>query len=91
MTVLNERERSLERSVWSQDGIGLDPVTDSYRKDAKLGSVVLREACLDLFCRTANRYQISLDDAMACHLGFHAPARLIKAPFKTASAQRLAA
>lgn len=52
--------------------IGLEQSEVSHRKDCKLGSQVLREACLDLFQRTANRYRISMDDAMACHLGYHA-------------------
>lgn len=66
------RHKNLAASVWSQDGIGLEQSDASYRKDCKLGSQILREACLDLFCRTANRYMVSLDDAMACHLGYHA-------------------
>lgn len=64
--------KSLERSVWSKPGIGLEKTEQAYRQDCKLGSQLLREACLDLYCRTANRYQINLDDAMACHLGLHA-------------------
>jgi hypothetical protein len=63
--------KSLERSVWSLDGIGLEMPEMHYRKDCKLGSQILREACLDLFCRTANRFHISMDDAMAKHLGTH--------------------
>jgi hypothetical protein len=61
----------LEKSVWSREGIGLETPEIRHRKDAKLGSMVLRELCLDLFSRTANRYNISMDDAMACHLGYH--------------------
>lgn len=57
-------------------------------KDGKIGSEVLRIACLDLFQRTASRYSIRLEDAMACHLGFYEPPSIVRAPFKTASAQR---
>lgn len=42
-----------------------------FDQDARLGSQILRVACLDLFQRTASRYMIGLDDAMACHLGYH--------------------
>jgi hypothetical protein len=63
---------SLEKTVWSREGIGLEDPEIRRRKDAKLGSQILREACLDLYQRTANRYKISMDDAMACHLGYHA-------------------
>lgn len=66
------RFMNLEWAVWSKPGIGLEKPEEAYRKDCKLGSMILREACLDLFCRTANRYHIGLDDAMACHLGYHA-------------------
>lgn len=68
---INQRPPSLEKSVWSRDGIGLEIPEMRHREDCKLGSMILREACLDLFQRTSNRYQIKLDDAMACHLGFH--------------------
>jgi hypothetical protein len=51
--------------------IGLTVECQRIRKDAKLGSQILREACLDLFQRTANKYMIRMDDAMACHLGHH--------------------
>lgn len=63
--------KQLVKSVWSRDGIGLEHPEIRRRSDAKLGSQVLREACLDLFQRTANRFQIKMDDAMACHLGHH--------------------
>lgn len=52
--------------------IGVTMECERNKKDAKLGSMILREACMDMFCRTANKYHISLDDAMACHLGYHA-------------------
>lgn len=69
--------------------IGITMECARRRLDGQLGSEVLRTACLDLFQRTANRYQISMADAMACHLGFHAPAKLIRAaPHKTQSALR---
>jgi hypothetical protein len=58
----------------------LDKDDIALRKDAKLGSSILREACLDLFQRTANRYQVSMSDAMARHLGYHAPAKIIRSP-----------
>lgn len=57
------------------------------------GCTKLREATLDLFVRTANRYCIGLEDAMACHLGrsvtvvgHHRPA-----PLQSFNAARLAA
>jgi hypothetical protein len=72
----------------SGPAIGLEPSETAYRKDCKLGSMILREACLDLFCRTANRHNTSMDDAMARHLGLHSPPKLIRAPYKTQSAMR---
>lgn len=54
------------------DLTGGETWTMAHEKDARLGSQLLREACIDLFCKTSNRYMISLDDAMACHLGYHA-------------------
>ena len=62
-------------------------------QDCKLGSAILRETILDLFCRTANRRNISLDEAAALHLK---PIERVVIPgteriYKTASAQRLAA
>lgn len=86
------RYKSLELSVWSKEGIGLETPEIAYRKDCKLGSEVLRQACLDLFQRTANHYKIQLADAMACHLGNHAPPKVIRSPYGTSSAlRRLAA
>jgi hypothetical protein len=80
-----------EKSVWSREGIGLELPEIRYRADCKLGSQILREACLDLFQRTANRYLISMSDAMACHLGYHSPPKLIRSAYKTSSARKLAA
>jgi hypothetical protein len=71
--------------------IGLEMSEINFRKEMAMGSALLREACLDLFSKTANRYQIGMDDAMACHLGHHAPPKLERAPLKTSSAMRLAA
>ena len=68
---INQRPPQLNSSVWSREGIGLESPEIARRKDAKLGSAILRTACLDLFQRTANRYQIRMADAMACHLGYH--------------------
>lgn len=56
----------------SGEPISIEKSENSYRKSCKVNSEVLRQACLDLFQRTSNRYKIGLDDAMACHLGFHA-------------------
>lgn len=63
------------------------------RQDAKLGSMVLREACLDLFQRTANLQQLDMDEAMARHLGRHSSIAIpgTERVHKTASVQRLAA
>lgn len=61
----------LTKSVWTREGVGLEQSETRRRRDAKLGSQILREACLDLFQRTANKYMIRMDDAMACHLGYH--------------------
>lgn len=69
--ILNPRPLMLDKMVWSREGIGLETPEIRHRKDAKLGSMILREACLDMFQRTANRFQIKMEDAMACHLGFH--------------------
>lgn len=72
--------------------IGLEMSEMTFRKSMKRGSEMLREACLDLFAKTANRYQINLSDAMACHLGYHSQPLCERAPFKTSSAlRRLAA
>ena len=68
----------------------LRPYEPEFMTERK-ASALLREACLDLFFRTANRYRISMDDAMARHLGHYEPPKIIRAPLKTASAQRLAA
>lgn len=81
------KARDLQIDITDFRGKDDEAVTDPD-KDARLGSQILREACLDLFQRTANRYYISLNDAMACHLGFHAPPRFASAPYKTASAMR---
>jgi len=61
----------LEKSVWSREGIGLEHPEIRRKADAKLGSMILREACLDLFQRTANRNDIPMDEAMDSHLGKH--------------------
>ena len=84
------RERMMEKSVWSQPGIGQQKPDETYRKNCAIGSEILREACLDLFQRTANRYQIGLSDAMACHLGHHSPPRIVRSP-ATLCSGRLAA
>lgn len=68
--------------------IGLEMSELSFRKDMKRASARLREACLDLFTKTANRYQIGLSDAMACHLGHHNPPMIERSPYMTASAMR---
>jgi hypothetical protein len=68
--------------------IGLEMPEISYKKDCRIGSATLRTACLDLFQRTAGRYHISMSDAMACHLGYHAPPKLIRSPYGTQSALR---
>lgn len=60
--------------------IGKTMECERTAKDAKLGSQILLQACLDLFQRTANRYQIGMSDAMACHLGYHAPPRIVRSP-----------
>lgn len=80
-------------SYYDGPAIGLTMECQRYRQDAKLGSAVLREACLDLFQRTANRFNVGMDDAMACHLGYHAPVNIPgrERIYKTASAMRLAA
>ena len=78
----------LYKTVWSREGIGLETPEIRHRKDAKVGSEVLRQACLDLFQRTANRHMVSMDDAMACHLGYHSPPKIIRSPYRTASAMR---
>lgn len=64
-------------------------ITEADKQAASCNA--LREACLNLFQRTANRYQISMTDAMACHLGFYQAPKFIRAPLKTSSAARLAA
>lgn len=66
------RPRLAQPGYYDGPPIPLTKECQAYRQDAKLGSQILREACLDLFCRTANRYRISMNDAMACHLGYHA-------------------
>jgi hypothetical protein len=53
------------------DPIGLTMECERYRRDCKLGSQILREACMDMFCRTANASGISLDEAISGHLGRH--------------------
>lgn len=47
--------------------IALTKEDQHYRQDCKLGSTILREACMDLFCRTANRYGVKLASAIARH------------------------
>lgn len=64
------KARALQIEIDDFRGKDIEAATDP-NKDARLGSQILREACLDLFQRTANRYYISLSDAMACHLGHH--------------------
>jgi hypothetical protein len=81
------RKAGVDRYIVGEP-IPLTRECETYRKDAKLGSAALRIACLDMFQRTANRYKISVDDAMACHLGFHSPPKLIRSPHGTASASR---
>ena len=85
--------RITQSAYYDGPPIPLDKDDISLRLDAKLGSQILREACLDLFCRTANRYQISLDDAMACHLGYHAKPVIpgMERALKTSAVMRLAA
>lgn len=65
------RPRNEQPHYYDGPAIPLTTECMRLRQDAKLGSQILREACMDLFCRTANRYMIALDDAMACHLGYH--------------------
>lgn len=73
--------------------IGITMDDERHQKDCRLGSQILREACMDLFCRTANRYMVSLDDAMACHLGYHAPPKKpgTERVYRGQAAERLAA
>lgn len=68
---INQRPPQLDKSVWSRSGIGLETPEIRHRQDARLGSALLREMCLDLFQRTANAKQVGMDDAMAEHLGRH--------------------
>ena len=44
--------------------IPLTAECQAYRQDCKLGSQILREACLDHFCRIANRAGLGLDDVL---------------------------
>jgi hypothetical protein len=78
---------------YEADPIGLTMECERYRRDAKLGSQILREACMDLFCRTANHHHVHVSDAMAHHLGQHAPPRIpgTERTHKTASVERMAA
>lgn len=47
---------------WDGPPIGLTKEDEGHRQDAKLGSQILREACLDHFCRIANSRGLSLAD-----------------------------
>lgn len=85
--------RALKPGYLNETPIGVTVECARYRQDAKVGSDVLRIACLDLFQRTANRYRVSLADAMACHLGYHAPIRIpgTERVYRGQAAERLAA
>lgn len=96
---LSAASRHLTRKPEERDrcssgpAIGLTMECERLRLDAKLGSMVLREACLDLFQRTANSHHISMDDAMACHLGYHSKAVIpgTERIYRGQAAERLAA
>jgi hypothetical protein len=65
--------RDAQLNYRSGPAIPLTYECQRYRIGCKHGSQLLREFCLDLFQRTANRERISMDAAMACHLGHHSP------------------
>lgn len=74
--------------------IGKDESYSRQLEDDRFACSLLRESILDLFARTANRYQISMDDAMACHLGNCSEVKRkpgTENVRKTAEMQRLAA
>jgi hypothetical protein len=88
-TVLQVRNKAKHLQLKLKRGGALPKITPEDRQAASCNA--LRNACLALFARTADRYKISDQEAMSCHLGFYSPPSVIRAPLKTASAERLAA
>lgn len=88
---INQRPPQLEKSVWSRAGIGLEEPEVRRRKDARLGSQILREACLDLFCRLANDSGIALDDVLTAYRNERSRIPGTERVYRGQAAERMAA
>lgn len=67
------RPRLEQPGYYDGPAIPLTTECQRWRLDAKLGSQILREACLDHFCQIANSNGLSLADVTADYANGRAP------------------